>query len=89
MNSATIKYIRKALNLSQVELGEKVGVSYLTIWRYENDRQKPLPKTLRRLKQALGYTEDDLVSITELLEHEVNSRKHAQLRTKLQQQANI
>ncbi|MBT2697237.1 helix-turn-helix transcriptional regulator [Bacillus sp. ISL-40] len=86
MDGKIVKYIRKALNLSQTELGELIGVSYLTVWRYEHDRQAAQPRTLRRMQKVLGYTEEDLVSIAELLDDEDNRRSHARLKTKLQQQ---
>ncbi|MCH6264618.1 helix-turn-helix domain-containing protein [Neobacillus citreus] len=88
MDGQILKYIRHALNLSQTELGELVGLSQLTIFRYEHGYQTPLPSTVRRMQKALKYSEEDLLSIAELLEVEDNY-KHARLKTKLRQQANI
>jgi transcriptional regulator with XRE-family HTH domain len=89
MNGQVIKYVRKALNLTQGELAEKVGVSLMTIWRYEKNTQKPQPKSLRSLQQVLGYTEEDLVEIEELLMDNEKKFRHARLKTKLQNQARI
>lgn len=90
MNGKQLRYIRKALNLSQTELAEKLGLTFLTVWRYEADRQKPLPKTLRHMQHVLNYTEEDLLDISELLQDEnASSRRHARQKMKLRQQANI
>jgi transcriptional regulator with XRE-family HTH domain len=90
MNGKQLRYIRKALNLSQTELGEKLGLTFLTVWRYEKYKQQPLPKTLRNMQNVLNYTEEDLIDISELLEDEnASSRQHARLKMKLRQQANI
>ena len=32
-----LKSLRKALNLTQAQLAEKVGVNLATIWRWENE----------------------------------------------------
>lgn len=36
-----IKEKREALNLSQEAFGSKIGVSWITIWRWENQREAP------------------------------------------------
>lgn len=90
MNGKQLKYIRHALNLSQTELGEVLGMSLLTVWRYETDRQKPLPRTLRLMQKKLAYTEEDLLDISELLEDDnATERQHARLKQRLREQANI
>ena len=47
---------RTALNLSQDELGEKVGVSRRTIYSYEQDGKYPRRSTLNKLAGALNVT---------------------------------
>ncbi|MFJ7725073.1 helix-turn-helix domain-containing protein [Neobacillus sp. NPDC097160] len=89
MNGQQLNYIRRAVNLSQKELAEKVEVSLVTINRYEKGRQEPQPSTIRRLQKALRYTEEDLVTIAELLEGDADKRSHARLKMKLQQQADL
>jgi putative transcriptional regulator len=39
--SALIKEIRRQLALSQEDLARRLGVSYATVHRWENDRSKP------------------------------------------------
>jgi transcriptional regulator with XRE-family HTH domain len=90
MNGQQLRYIRKALNLSQTELGDKLGLTMLTVWRYEAEKQQPLPRTLRHMQHVLNYTEEDLLDISELLADEnASSREHARLKMKLRQQGNI
>ena len=36
-----VKYVRMALQLSQTELSEQMGVSYATISRWERENRKP------------------------------------------------
>ena len=52
MNAAEIADLRKKLGLNMQEFAKKVGVSRMTIFRWETERTSPLPvyeKTLERL----------------------------------------
>lgn len=55
-----LKAARKAANLSQVQLAEKVGCTQKDIARWEAGRE-PKALTLKKLAQALGCSMDDLV----------------------------
>jgi len=50
--------IRKALSLS--DLSQMTHLSRVTINRIENGKQKPMPRTLRRLAAALGVQVEEL-----------------------------
>ena len=51
--------------LSQRELAEKAGVTYVTVWRIENGVTGPArPSTIRRLAAALGIDPAELVDWT-------------------------
>lgn len=56
-----LKEIRVRKNLTQEELGEKVGVSYRTIYQYESGRREPSLRILRLLATALNCTIDEIV----------------------------
>lgn len=56
-----LKEARKAANLSQVELAEKVGCTQKDICRWETCQREPRASTLKKLAQALGCSMDDLV----------------------------
>lgn len=55
-----LRAARKAANLSQVQLAEKVGCTQKDIARWEAGRE-PKALTLKKLAQALGCSMDDLV----------------------------
>jgi len=56
---------RRALSLSELALLSDVG--RVTINRIENGKQKPMPRTIRRLAQALEVSVGELTSDQDLL----------------------
>jgi predicted ATPase/DNA-binding CsgD family transcriptional regulator len=48
-SGARVKGLRQALGLSQVELAAILGISNVTVNRWENDRARPQPGTIERL----------------------------------------
>ena len=59
---------RLALNLSQIELGEKAGVSERSIYSYEQTGTFPRTAVLKRLAEALN------VSVTYLMDEDETDR---------------
>lgn len=57
-----VKLARIQADLSQAELGERVGVSVKSINAYENGRALPRKYTLRKLAKELGVTVEYLSS---------------------------
>ena len=53
-----IQQARKALGLSQRELGEQLGVSGAMVGQYENDLRNPKRETLQRIADALDVSVD-------------------------------
>lgn len=51
-----IREIRESQNLSQSELGEKLGLNADRIQKYENGARKPKPELLKQFANALGVT---------------------------------
>lgn len=49
-----IKEARKRANMTQKELGDKLGVSPVMISQYESDKRKPKIETLERVATALN-----------------------------------
>ena len=49
-----LKRHRDAHGLSQSELGEELGVSMQTIWRWEHAKRTPRKHHLIRIKKRLG-----------------------------------
>lgn len=56
-----IKKHREAMNLTQNQLGEIIGVSGVAIMRYEKEQREPKFETICRIAAALGVNPSDLV----------------------------
>lgn len=57
-----ISELRKEKNMTQAELGEKIGVSYKTISKWENGRGMPELATLKPLSEEFGISINELLS---------------------------
>lgn len=77
---ARIAELRKAQNITQVEMAETLGVSQQTINSYEVGRRRVPVSALRTLARALG------VSLEELLGEDASAAKKRGPAPKLQQQ---
>ena len=60
-----IKRFRQMFGISQKELGERLGVTKETIYRYENNIQSPPLQILIQLSALLGISLDNLVGIND------------------------
>ena len=60
--SEHLKVLRKRRALSLSELALLSDVGRVTINRIENGKQKPMPRTIRRLAQALEVSVEELTS---------------------------
>ena len=65
--SEHLKVLRKGRALSLSELALLSNVGRVTINRIENGKQKPMPRTIRRLAQALEVSVEELTSDQSLL----------------------
>jgi transcriptional regulator with XRE-family HTH domain len=54
INGAKLRELRRRKMLSLRELGERSGVAFDNINKYENERRAAQPRTVRRLAEALG-----------------------------------
>ena len=57
-----IKKLREQRALSLSDLAQITGLSRVTINRIENGKQRPMPRTIRKLANALGVTVEELTS---------------------------
>jgi transcriptional regulator with XRE-family HTH domain len=92
MNGKVLRYMRQNLFISQEKLADLTGVSYQTITRAENNRQKPNYVTLSKLQHFLGFTDVDIYEITDLLNAKPSketAKRHAAIKTKLRRQAKL
>lgn len=57
-----IKQLRKEQELTQQQLGEMVGITYIQIGRYETNKSNASADVLQKVAEALGTTTDFLMS---------------------------
>ena len=57
-----IKHLRTAKNMTQSDLSEIVGLTYIQIGRYEKGKSNPSSDVLQKLASALDTTTDFLMS---------------------------
>jgi transcriptional regulator with XRE-family HTH domain len=80
-----IREFRKRRNLTQKELGEKIGVKHNTISAYENGTNSPEQSALFKIARALDIKVDDLfpstteVNVAEELERALHMAKDLRL----------
>lgn len=76
VTGTTIRQLRESRNLTQAELGERIGVSCKTISKWETAKGLPDISLLQPLAQALG------ISLIELMngEHIINQNPSANMR---------
>ena len=60
--SFSIGIYRKKAGLTQAGLGEKLGVSAQTVWRWENGSRQPDIGTAVRIAEILKCTLDELIA---------------------------
>lgn len=65
MFSHKLKQLRLSKDLSQRELGQKIGVSNATLSLYENNDRKPDFDTIKKLADYFGVTADYLLGRTD------------------------
>ncbi|MBD2365405.1 helix-turn-helix transcriptional regulator [Anabaena minutissima FACHB-250] len=56
--SALVRQLRQLLGLTQEQFAAEVGVTLVTINRWENNRAKPLPLALKQIKAKLNQLKD-------------------------------
>ena len=67
-----LKAIRKANHMSVTNLAKAVGVTCMSIWRWENGARMPSVRMLQKLAETLGVTPNELLGVTEAQEKEVS-----------------
>ena len=58
--NGNLKKLREQRVLSLTDLAQKSGVNRITIHRIENGKQKAMPRTLRKLAEALQVSVEEL-----------------------------
>ena len=60
--NANVRRLRELRALSQRELAKQAKLSVTTVNRIEVGQRKPMPKTVRKLAEALGVTPQELLA---------------------------
>ncbi len=60
--NANIRRLRELRALSQRELAARAKLSVTTVNRIEIGQRKPMPRTVRKLAEALGVTTEELLA---------------------------
>lgn len=60
--SERIKQKRKATGLTQARLAELLGISEMTVRRWESEKTSPRMDELRQIAEVLGTTPEDLLN---------------------------
>lgn len=71
-----IAQLRKSKNMTQEQLGEKIGVSFKTVSKWENSRGMPDISNMVALCNELGISVNELLSSTKL--DECNYKENAE-----------
>ena len=72
---SNLRYYRRALGLTQKELGDRIGVTSQAVNKWENGSRLPRMNDVLRICEVLGCTPDDLIKD----ESETLSAKEASL----------
>jgi len=60
--NANVRRLRELRALSQRELAARAKLSVTTVNRIETRQRKPIPRTVRRLAEALDVTPEELLA---------------------------
>jgi transcriptional regulator with XRE-family HTH domain len=73
-----LRELRKAKNLSQRALADKVGINFTYLSKVESERldfaQYPSEELIRRLAKALGADEDELLLLAKKIPTDIRER---------------
>lgn len=58
-----VEELRRRKGWNQAELARRVGVTQVSIWKFENGKANPNLETLVKLARALECSLDDLVDV--------------------------
>ena len=75
----------KEHNLTQVELGEKLGLTQKAIDYYERRASKPSIELLSKLSQLFGVTTDELLGLTDSMRSDSKPGPVSQLEQRFEQ----
>ena len=66
--------LRKSMGLKRPEMGERIGIGYQTLYKYETNQRMPDPAVINRLAHFFGVTTDYLIGDGDQASHWANQR---------------
>ncbi|EJS07475.1 helix-turn-helix domain-containing protein [Bacillus mycoides] len=82
MTSDTLRYIRKTIGYTMEEFAQLVGVSMVTVYRWESGINEPPKSKQKRIQSQFNLTQEDIEEISHLL----SERRHSKLCVKIRAQ---
>lgn len=76
MTSDTLRYIRKTIGYTMEEFAQLVGVSMVTVYRWESGINEPPKSKQKRIQSQLNLTQEDIEEINRLL----SERRHSKFK---------
>lgn len=86
MNGNTLRFIRKIIGYTMEEFAQLVGVSMVTVYRWESGINEPPTSKQKRIQSQLNLTKEDIEEINRLLSERRHSKLCAKIRAQLCQQ---
>lgn len=59
-----ISFLRDNMEMTQMELAEKIGITPMTLAKYTKDLNEPRSSTISKMAQALNTTADYILGLT-------------------------
>lgn len=67
---STLRQLREAVRLTQLQLANELGVTPSTIYNWERGRGEPRARQLRQLARIFAITVDELLAAVEATEEQ-------------------
>ncbi|WP_088079656.1 helix-turn-helix domain-containing protein [Bacillus mycoides] len=83
MTSETLRYIRKTIGYTMEEFAQLVGVSMVTVYRWESGINEPPKSKQKRIQSQFNLTQEDIEETNRLLSERRHSKLCAKIRAQL------
>ncbi|PEA26575.1 transcriptional regulator [Bacillus cereus] len=83
MTSDNLRYIRKTIGYTMKEFAQLVGVSMVTVYRWESGINEPPKSKQKRIQSQFNLTQEDIEEINHLLSEHRHSKLCAKIRAQL------
>lgn len=60
-----LSFLRDNLEMTQMELAEKIGITPMTLAKYTKDLNEPRSSTIAKMAQVLNTTSDYIIGLTD------------------------